>query len=63
MPRGEQKFWEKLGGGARERGGGAREGVGGEEKTGNRLQSIPNIFPNSVRPIFGDPGAVDGHPH
>ena len=41
-PEGEQKIGERWRGGEREGGG------GGEKR--NRLQSIPNILPNSVRP-------------
>ena len=47
---GEQKLREKWGLGEREGGG------GGEER--NRLQSIPNILPNSVRPRTGSDSAI-----
>ena len=47
---GEQKIREKWGWGEREGGG------GGEER--NRLQLIPNILPNSVRPRTGSNSAI-----
>ena len=47
---GEQKIREKWGQGE-------REGGGGEEER-NRLQLIPNILPNSVRPPTGSNSAI-----